>query len=87
MVESKVEEQSIITVPQGSELCLGTAQGLSYHSDEVECIRTGRNNEGCVFDGCYENHFGNWCKECIIDRDFLGTRTLCKCFSLSMCTG
>jgi hypothetical protein len=52
---------------------------------KVERICVGKTNEWSVFNHCYENPFGNFSKESIIDRELLGPRTPSKSFDLSMC--
>ena len=51
---------------------------------KVKGICTGGANKCCVFNQSYENPFGNWSKECIIDRDLLGALTRIKSFDLSV---
>ena len=52
---------------------------------KVEWICTGRTNECGVLTIAIRILFGNWSKECVIDRDLLGPRNLSKRLNLSMC--
>jgi len=52
---------------------------------KVEWIRTGRTNECCVFNECYENSFWNWPGEGNIDTDLMCLRSRTKHFNLSVC--
>ena len=72
-------------VRKGVELRLRKHKIFHIIIIKVEWIRIGKTDERGVFNECYENPFGNWSKECIIDRDLLGPRTRGKRFNLSMC--
>ena len=54
------------------ELHLHRVQNLSYRNEESERVLYWGTNKCCVFNQSNENPFGNWSKECIIDRDLLG---------------